>query len=412
MAQLNITLNQEEILQLLTENRGEAFRKLLQEAMNAILLAESTEQLNAEPYARAEGRTDYRNGSRERELVTRVGKIVLKVPRHRNVPFKTLLFDNYSRSESALILCMVQMVVEGVPTRKVSRAVEAICGTSFSKSTVSELCKDLNQSVSDFQNRPLLGEYPFVTVDATYFKVREDRRTISKAFMIALGTNTQGIREVIGFGIYPNESSATWTDFLTRLRKRGLTGVLMITSDCHEGILNAIEKVFPSVPWQRCQFHFSKNIIDKAPKKYQAGLRTELQEMFNAKDITEARNIRDRIIEDYKNVAESAVSCLDEGFESSMTVMLLPRGMQRYYRTSNHIERLNRELKRRSKVIGVFPNEDSILRLMGSVLIEQNENFALKKAIFSSDSLVSLMNSTVPSKLMILAREQQQFRVA
>ena len=412
MAQLNITLNQEEILQLLTENRGEAFRKLLQEAMNAILLAESTEQLNAEPYARAEGRTDYRNGSRERELVTRVGKIVLKVPRHRNVPFKTLLFDNYSRSESALILCMVQMVVEGVSTRKVSRAVEAICGTSFSKSTVSELCKDLDQSVSDFQNRPLLGEYPFVTVDATYFKVREDRRTISKAFMIAQGTNTQGIREVIGFGIYPNESSATWTDFLTRLRKRGLTGVLMITSDCHEGILNAIEKVFPSVPWQRCQFHFSKNIIDKAPKKYQAGLRTELQEMFNAKDITEARNIRDRIIEDYRNVAESAVSCLDEGFESSMTVMLLPRGMQRYYRTSNHIERLNRELKRRSKVIGVFPNEDSILRLMGSVLIEQNENFALKKAIFSSDSLASLMNSTVPSKLMILAREQQQFRVA
>ena len=412
MAQLNITLNQEEILQLLTENRGEAFRKMLQEAMNAILLAESTEQLNAEPYARAEGRTDYRNGSRERELVTRVGKIVLKVPRHRNVPFKTLLFDNYSRSESALILCMVQMVVEGVSTRKVSRAVEAICGTSFSKSTVSELCKDLNQSVSDFQNRPLLGEYPFVTVDATYFKVREDRRTISKAFMIALGTNTQGIREVIGFGIYPNESSPTWTDFLTRLRKRGLTGVLMITSDCHEGILNAIEKVFPSVPWQRCQFHFSKNIIDKAPKKYQAGLRTELQEMFNAKDITEARNIRDRIIEDYRNVAESAVSCLDEGFESSMTVMLLPRGMQRYYRTSNHIERLNRELKRRSKVIGIFPNEDSILRLMGSVLIEQNENFALKKAIFSSDSLASLMNSTVPSKLMILAREQQQFRVA
>ena len=412
MAQLNITLNQEEILQLLTENRGEAFRKMLQEAMNAILLAESTEQLNAEPYARAEGRTDYRNGSRERELVTRVGKIVLKVPRHRNVPFKTLLFDNYSRSESALILCMVQMVVEGVSTRKVSRAVEAICGTSFSKSTVSELCKDLNQSVSDFQNRPLLGEYPFVTVDATYFKVREDRRTISKAFMIALGTNTQGIREVIGFGIYPNESSPTWTDFLTRLRKRGLTGVLMITSDCHEGILNAIEKVFPSVPWQRCQFHFSKNIIDKTPKKYQAGLRTDLQEMFNAKDITEARNIRDRIIEDYRNVAESAVSCLDEGFESSMTVMLLPRGMQRYYRTSNHIERLNRELKRRSKVIGIFPNEDSILRLMGSVLIEQNENFALKKAIFSSDSLASLMNSTVPSKLMILAREQQQFRVA
>ena len=196
------------------------------------------------------------------------------------------------------------------------------------------------------------------------------------------------------------------------MKKRGLTGALMITSDAHDGILAAIRKVFPTVPWQRCQFHFIRNITDKAPKKYQAGLRTELHEMFNCKTMAEARKIRDRIIEDYRDVAEAAVSCLDDGFESSMTVTLLPVGMRRYYRTSNNIERLNKELKRRSKVIGVFPNEDSVLRLMGSVLIELHDAMLAGRAIFSKDSLAALMRSDVPAKLVVIAGEQQQLRAA
>ena len=355
MAQLNITLNQEEIQALLLEDQGEAFKKILQTSLNKILQTESTEQLKAEPYERSEERTDSRNGSRDRGLNTRVGRITLQVPRHRNVPFRTLVFDNYSRSEAALVAGMAEMVVNGVSTRKVARVMETLCGTSFSKSAVSDVCKDLDKAVKEFRNRPLEGDYPFLTVDATYFKVRENSRVISKAFMIAYGTNTEGHREILGFGVYENESSATWTDFLLGLKKRGLTGLLMITSDAHDGILSAIGKVFPTVPWQRCQFHFSRNITDKAPKKYQAGLRTELQEMFNCKTLAEARKIRDRIINDYRDVAESAVVCLDEGFESAMTVMLLPAWLRRFYRTSNQIERLNKELKRRSKVIGVFP---------------------------------------------------------
>lgn len=412
MAQLNITLNQEEILQLLLEDRGDAFKSILQTSLNKILQVESSEQLKAEPYERSEERTDSRNGSRERELNTRIGRITLHVPRHRNVPFKTLVFDNYSRSEGALITSMAEMVVNGVSTRKVTKVMETLCGTSFSKSTVSEVCKDLDKAVAEFRTRPLEEEYPFLTVDATYFKVRENSRIISKAFMIAYGTNVQGHREILGFGVYANESSATWTDFLMGLKKRGLTGVLMITSDAHEGILNAIGKVFPTVPWQRCQFHFSRNITDKAPKKYQAGLRAELQEMFNSKCTAEARKIRDRIIEEYRDVAESAVSCLDEGFESAMTVMLLPVGLRRYYRTSNHIERLNKELKRRSKVIGIFPNDDSLLRLMGSVLIELHEAMQAGRAIFSKDSLAALMKSDVPAKLIVIAGEQQNLRAA
>ena len=412
MAQLNITLNQEEILQLISENQCDAFKKLLQESLNKILLAESSEQIKAERYAREEGRTDYRNGSRERGLVTRIGKVTLQVPRHRNLPFKTLVFENYSRSEAALIAGMAEMVVNGVSTRKVSRVMETLCGESFSKSTVSEVCKDLDNSVNIFRMRPIEGEYPFLTVDATYFKVREDSRIISKAFMIAYGTNTLGHREILGFGTYPNESTVTWTDFFMGLKKRGLKGVLMITSDAHDGILNAITKVFPTVPWQRCQFHFARNIVDKAPKKYQSGIRTELQEIFNSKSIVEARKIRDRIVDDYRDVAESAMECLEEGFESAMTVMILPIGMRKYYRTSNNIERLNRELKRRSKVIGVFPNEGSIVRLMGSVLLEQNEILQTGRAIFRQDTLISMMGSSVPAQLIRIAKEQQQLRVA
>ena len=265
MAQLNITLNQEEMQALLLEDCGEAFKKILQTSLNKILQAESAEQFKAGPYERSEERTDSRNGSRDRDLNTRVGRITLQVPRHRNVPFKTLVFENYSRSEAALVAGMAEMVVNGVSTRKVSRVMETLCGTSFSKSAVSEVCKDLDKAVKEFRNRPLEGDYPFLTVDATYFKVRENSRVISKAFMIAYGTKAEGRREILGFGVYANESGATWTDFLLWLKKRGLTRLLMITSNTHDGILNAIGKVFPTVPWQRCQFHFIRNITDKAP---------------------------------------------------------------------------------------------------------------------------------------------------
>lgn len=412
MARLNITLDQDEMLALLANNSGEAFRVLLEKALNQILLAESEEQLKAAPYERTEERTDSRNGFRDRDLTTRVGTLLMHVPRHRNQPFKTMIFENYSRSEAALIASMTEMVINGVSTRKVSKVVETLCGTSFSKSTVSDLCKDLSAAVKEFRNRPLTENYPFMTVDATYFKVRENHRIVSKAFMIALATNDQGHREIIGFGVYHNESKDTWNDFLTGLKKRGLKGLLMITSDAHEGIRDAMNKVFPNVPWQRCQFHFSKNIADKAPKKYQAGIRAELNEMFNCRSLADARKVKDCILDDYREVAESAMSCLDEGFESAMTIMALPKHLRRYYRTSNHIERLNKELKRRSKVIGIFPNEDSLLRLMGSVLIEQNDLLQAKKAIFSPKTYAELVHSEVPGTLVKIAGEQRLLQAA
>lgn len=413
MAQLNITLNQEEILQLLANDRDAAFARLLQDSLNSILKVESAAQLKAEPYERTEERTGSRNGFRERPLTTRIGSITLRVPKHRDgEPFHTMIFDNYGRSEAALIVTMAEMVVNGVSTRKVSQVMETLCGKTYSKSTVSEACKELDKKVREFRERPLIGEYPFMTIDATYFKVRENGRIISKAFMIAYATNSEGHREIIGFGIYPNESKRTWNDFLKSLKDRGLHGVKMITSDAHEGIQNAISKVFPEAAWQRCQFHFSRNINDKAPKKYQAGLAGELQEMFNCKTLEEARKRKDAIIADYKDVAEEAMNCLDEGFESAMSVMILPHYLRKYFRTSNHIERLNKELKRRSRVIGIFPNESSLMRLMGSVLVERNEEISTRKCIFTYKTYQSLLTTEVSEKLIQLAAEQRNLLAA
>jgi putative transposase len=410
MAQLNLILNQDEILQLLRDNRDEAFTKLLQESLNRVLLAESEEQLKAKPYERTDDRTDSRNGTRERSLITRIGTIELAVPRHRNIPFHTLIFDNYQRSEAALILTMAEMVVAGVSTKKVSDVMETLCGTTFSKSTVSEACKDLDESVKDFRERKFAKDYLFVMVDATYLKVREDHRIVSKALMIAIGFTEEGHKEIIGFDIYDRESSENWLDFINSLHSRGLTGIRMFTSDAHEGIAYALQKVYPEVPWQRCQAHFTRNIVNLMPEKYKIGIRDELVEMFNCKTLNEARKRRDEILKDYVKAAPDAMKCLDEGFDDAMTVMELPEDMRHVLRTSNHLERLNREIKRRSDVIGIFPNKASILRLTGSLLIEENDRWMTKSRLYYSPSVTALKELT--GTLTEIAKHQIDLRAA
>ena len=408
MAQINITLNQEEFLALMSCDCNEFFRTFMEKGLNQALKYQSDQQLQAKPYERSDERTDYRNGYRERDLVTRVGTITLRVPRHRFKPFETELFENYSRSESALIATMAEMVINGVSTRKIARITETLCGKTVSKSAVSNICQRLSEQVEEFRSRPLTKSYPFLTVDATYFRVREHHKIISKSLFIAYATSNEGHREIIGFKVYQTESAPNWEDFFIGLKKRGLYGVKIITSDAHGGILNAIVKEFPDVPWQRCQFHFSKNISEKVPKKYQAGIRAELSEMFNCRRIEDARKKRDEIIDEYSDVAESAMKILDEGFEDAMTIMTLPLTLRRYFRTSNHIERLNRELKRRSSVIGVFPNADSLLRLMGSVLLEWDEQNPKRRAIFSPEVLKAALAPEALKKLEKRAKEQQK----
>ena len=407
MAPINLTLDHDELLELLAGNREEAFRLLVEKLLNQVILAESSEQLQADPYERSETRRDYRNGFRERPLKTRIGTLELTVPGHRNEPFHTALFDSYKRSETALINTMIEMVINGVSTRKVSRVIEQLCGTSVSKSLVSEICKQLDPEIEQFRQQPLDGtEFPFVMIDATYFKVREDHKVLSKALMLAIGYTVEGRREVLGFNVYDSETNPSWFDFLSDLKRRGLHGVMMITSDAHPAILNAIVKVFPGVPWQRCQFHLTRNIIDATPKSYQAGLATELREMFTSSCIEEARQRKQEILTDYADVAANAMDILDSGFEDAMTVMNLAPEIRVHLRTSNTIERINRELKRRSDVIKIFPNASSLLRLMGMVIIEHNDVLSMSRMVFYKRTAKTI-NEATRTKLKEIAYSQK-----
>ena len=246
--------------------------------------------------------------------------------------------------------------------------------------------------------------YPFLIVDAKYFKVRENHRIVSKAFMVAMGITEDGRREIIGFGTYDNESDATWKEFFISLKERGLNPD-MVTSDAHQGLLAALKEIYPEVPWQRCQVHFLKNIMKETPKKEQEGLRTELREMFTAKTIEAARKRRDEIINDYKDVAPKAMEKLELNFEEAMTVMLLPESMRTPLRTTNYVERENGELGRRSDVIRIFPNVNSLTRLMGAVLIDRHDIMSTRNALFSKEKCIQAIKETKP-KLIRIAYEQ------
>ena len=398
MAQVNLTLTHEEVLQVLTGDRDAAMKFLLERILNEIMRAESEEQLGAGRHERTEERQDYRNGTRERELNTRIGTLTLNVPRHRNEPFHTMVFENYQRSEAALIATMVQMVVMGISSRKVEKVVTTLCGTSFSKSTVSELCKRLDKDIDQFKNRPLdFHEAPFLMLDATYFKVREDHRIRSKAFLVALAFKSDGKREVIGFDVFDTEENYSWHTFLSGLKERGLTDVRMVISDAHTAIRPAVAKVYPEAAWQRCQVHFLRNILSITPNKYKEALAIELRRMFTASTTEKARKVKEEIVAEYAGVAEQAMKTLEEGFEDSMTVNGLPKYLKEKIRTTNLLERLNRELKRRSDVIQVFPNPASVLRLMGAVTIEVNNTYMAGNRVYGDKTLDELRHTVFPA---------------
>lgn len=382
MAQLHFTLDYDFLIGLFAESKDEAFAKLMEAILNQILKAESSEQLGAETYQRSGQRKDYRNGTRMRGLCTRIGKLELEVPRHRNVPFKTVLFENYQRNEQALISTMMEMVVQGVSTRNIQKVTEELCGESFSKSTVSEICRELDIPVKAFKERLLPDKYPFIMADAMYIKVREDHRVRSKALLLAIGVNPEGKKEVLGFDICDAEKTNTWKTFFEGLKSRGLRGVDLVISDSHKGLVESIKECFPGASWQRCQAHLSRNILDKCPKKYMAGLASELTAMFNSSTLEEARRLRDSIFEEYQDVASAAVQTLDEGFEDAMTIMYLPMKYRQSLRTSNIIERENREIRKREKVIQIFPNIESALRLLGAVLMDDHNDWSTRHRLF------------------------------
>lgn len=414
MAQVNLTLSEKEVLQVLTGDRDEAIKFLLERILNEVMKAESEEQLGAARHERTDERQDYRNGTRERELNTRIGKLTLQVPRHRNEPFHTMVFENYQRSEASLIATMVQMVIAGVSTRKVEKVVETLCGTSFSKSTVSELCKRLDSEIRSFNDRSLeMAQYPFLMVDATYFKVREDHRIKSKAFLVALGFRSDGYREVIGFDVFDTEENYSWITFFSKLKRRGLNGVKMVISDAHKSIRKAIADTFPQAAWQRCQVHLERNILDVTPIKYKEGLKVELRNMFNATSASAAEQIKNSIVADYQDVAKSAMEILETGFWDTMTVMSIKHlDLRIPLRTSNILERLNRELKRRSDVIQIFPNADSVLRLMGAVAMEYSDRESSLSRMYSEQRYQDMEPTITQAFTEIAERQHHEILVA
>jgi len=385
MAQVHLTLDDEILKDLMLGNRESGVAKLLEKVFDTVLQAQASEQLNAEPYERTDGRISYRNGTRERMLTTRVGTLILHVPKFRDGTFSTDLFRSYQRSEKALLLSLMEMVVQGVSTRKVSEITETLCGTSFSKSTVSSLCAELDPVVEGFRNRPLEQHYPFMIVDAIYMKARDDQRIKSRGLLIATGVNMDGNREVLGFTIADGESEESWNDFLAGLKVRGLKNVDLIVSDNHGGLKKAIQKQFHGTAWQRCQTHFSKNLLDKTPKRLQPEVKTILDDLYNAPDLKQAKARKQQFLEKYQDQAPKAMALLDEGFDEITSVFALPESYRKRLRTTNSIERLNEELRRRERVIRIFPNDDSLIRLMGAVLMETHEKWMTGKKYFTME---------------------------
>ncbi len=381
MTQYQITLNEQTLQRLFGADSQLA--PLVEAILNQVLDAQVSEQLGAARYERTDERQGYRNGYKPRQLSTRVGTLTLRVPQVREGTFSTELFARYQRSEQALILTLMEMVVNGVSTRKVARITEELCGREFAKSTVSDLCKGLDPLVEAWNGRDLSGmQYPFVLVDALVIKVRESDRVRARSALIATGLNEAGYREILGLQLGESESERSWTDFFAWLKGRGLSGVDLVVSDHHGGLVNAVRVQFQGATWQRCQMHLSANISDAAPKAVQDELHTRVRAIFDAPDLDTARTLLDKVIADYEALAPAAIAVLERGFDDATAVLALPAPYRKRLRTTNGVERLNEEIRRRERVIRIFPNRESAIRLLGALLMEQDEGWSSGERYF------------------------------
>lgn len=396
MAQLNFTLDSELVKGLFLSQAPEAMVPLLEAILNQFLEAMVTEAVGAAKYERNEDRKAYRNGSRERPLKTRIGTITLDVPRLRNGEFSHELFERYQRSEQALMLAMMEMVLQGVSTRKVTQITEELCGTSFSKSTVSALCQGLDETVQAFRNRPLQRHYPFVMMDAMYIKVREGGRVRSKAFLIAIGVNEEGYREVIGCDLWDTETELGWKQFFDHLVERGLRQVQYVISDSHKGLVSALHQVFVGATWQRCQVHFMRNIMEVCPSGLKPQLKEALQDLWASNDQDIARERLQHILAEFGERVPKSMKTLEEGFDDATAVLNLPFKYRRRLRTTNALERLNQELRRRERVIRIFPNQESAIRLLGALLCEQSERWLSGRKWLDMADYYGVQNATEP----------------
>jgi transposase-like protein len=363
---------------VLNSNLDTTMKSLAVVIFNAYMEAERDEHIQADYYERNGERADYRNGYYEREYTMSIGKINLKVPRTRSGEFSTKLFKKYQRMDQAFVLSMVECVINGVSTRKVSNIVEQLCGESVSKSFVSNALERIDPELEKFQNRSLTStKYRYIYVDAMYIKVREDHRIVSKAVYIAIGVNDKNKREIIGFTVDEEESYEAWADFFQSMRRRGLQQPKMIISDAHAGLKKAINEIFLGTTWQRCTFHFLRNITDKMPKKDSKKARHLVKKSLYASSEQEAREFKAQLESEFQENKryEEALRTLDEGFDDAIQYLEEPQSFHISLRTTNCVERLNQEVRRREQVIRIFPNTESALRLIGAVLMDYQDKW-------------------------------------
>lgn len=360
---------------LIQEDR-DLMKELVREALQSFLEGEMTEFLGAAPNERSEERSGYRAGFYRRSWITRVGKIELSVPRDRSGQFSTELFERYQRSEKALFSVLAEMYVQGVSTRRVKAVTEELCGHGFSASTVSAINKTLDGALTRFATRRLEETYSYLILDARYEKVREDGVIRSRAVMIAIGITTDGHRHILAVELANRESRSSWKDFLVGLKKRGLSGVTFVVSDHHEGLRQAIGELLPEALWQRCYVHYLRNALDHLPKTAEEACLKELQELYDRHTLKDAEESLSRWVDRWQTRYPRFCDWVQGSIGETFTFLTLPRAHHRSMKSSNVLERLNEEIKRRTRVVRIFPNSESCLRLVRALCSETHDSWA------------------------------------
>jgi putative transposase len=373
--QKHLTPKLKEIKEQLTE-KEDYLRPLVGLLVQELLEAEMNEALGAQKGERTEGRMGYRSGYYVRNLVTRVGRLELRVPQDRQGRFSTQLFERYQRSERALVAALGEMYVQGVSTRKVKAITEELCGQEFSASTISAINQRLDEELERFMCRQLEEEYSYVILDARYERVRQEGIISSRAVLVAIGVDWEGRRQVLGVELANRESSSSWKEFLLRLKSRGLGGVIFVVSDDHPGLKSAIAQVLPEALWQRCYVHFLRNALDYLPRrKADDDCLTELRWFYERRNVEEARRDLTAWLAKWQGKYPKLCEWVENNIEETFTFYRLPKEHHKHLKSTNVLERLNQELKRRTQVIRIFPNEASALRLLRALAVEIHEGW-------------------------------------
>jgi putative transposase len=367
-------------------------KEIVERVLQELLEAEITDHVGAAAYERSEARTGHRNGHKPRTLRTRVGTLNLLVPQDREGTFSTRLFARYQRNEKALVLALMEMYVEGVSTRKVKEVTERLCGTSFSKSVVSSLAGSLDSELEGWRSRRLeAASYPYLFVDARYEKVRVDHRVVSQGVLIVSGVREDGFREILGVEVADTESEATYQELFRSLKSRGLSGVELVVSDDHKGLKAAITRHFQGVSWQRCQVHYARNLLGIVSFAKRKELGVDLRGIFAATSREQALGIASSVAKKWRAKGnEKVAEHLEEHVEECLTCLAFPESHRRRIRTTNSLERLNQEIKRRTRVVRIFPNRHSCLRLVTALAVEQSEEWLTGRRYLDMEELREL----------------------